>query len=784
MNTYKEEYDARKAKVVQYLTGTIEFLEKQEETADTINALEKYRKNVEENLFSIVLVGEFSVGKSKFLNALMHRYILPSYTAETTATVNFLRHTSQAPDHEEGIVYYKDGRKETLSELTRETLERVVCTRGDTDDVKVATSIDHVDLFLDSPFLEDGVMLVDSPGLNGVADHHREITEQQIKASNASIFMFSANQPGSKTDFEYLKYLKSQSGRVFLVLNMIDVIDPSQGETVEDVINKLKGNYLKQFPEEKTLPEIWPVSAEAALVARDDSIGRYKNVEEITTKERREELEKESRMEEFEQRLWQYLTQGERSREQMLGPVNRCLTILEERRSFFQKQITLLNEEQSVEELQAQKIALEDEIRTLQKERRKISPDLLKKVNEALDDAQNRGSAGCVQVKKEIKAEVEGSDSPDDLLAYSHDLPRLLSIRCQRIGTQMQDALRDDLLRIVEEEFDTWFDELEERMGQNIGQLEIPLNVEKLNLTPETISSNMARFEEWCAGKRKEIEEMEASAEKLEEDSMEARIAAKRIEAANEDMRSLRERLAYLQDNFVIPDAVHYQKEVHDEVKRKGLLGFFGNILFGKKSVVHQETVTDDSRKRAAEKQQEEQKKELQEEINDLKKRLRELSYPEKDSEFLAKKAEKIRLKQMKAEQEYENRQHEFMEEMQENAEKACRNMRKKILLYVEEVQEDYLHGLGIVLKRMKSGCIDAVRDLLNVNLDQQLEHTQQKLAELINLIDTKGEERAQKLNFAIEQEKSATDLIMQGNNLSAALEKQMNDHVKQEVLK
>lgn len=223
MNTYKEDYDVRKANVVEYLSQTIQFLEGREGMADTVAALEHYRRNVEEGLFSIVLVGEFSAGKSTFLNALMHKRILPSFTSETTATVNFLRHTSQSPNHEAGIVYYNDNRQQSIPELTLQALEKVVSTRGDTEDAKVAASVDHVDLFLESPLLQDGVMLVDSPGLNGVADHHREITERQIQASHASIFMFSARQPGSRTDFAYLRDLKSQSGNIFLVLNMIDV---------------------------------------------------------------------------------------------------------------------------------------------------------------------------------------------------------------------------------------------------------------------------------------------------------------------------------------------------------------------------------------------------------------------------------------------------------------------------------------------------------------------------------------------------------------------------------
>ena len=70
-------------------------------------------------------------------------------------------------DYEEGL---KDGSVKKLDELSVETLENVVSTRGDSEEAKIAATVNHVDLFLDSDFLKEGVMLVDSPGLNSNSD--------------------------------------------------------------------------------------------------------------------------------------------------------------------------------------------------------------------------------------------------------------------------------------------------------------------------------------------------------------------------------------------------------------------------------------------------------------------------------------------------------------------------------------------------------------------------------------------------------------------------------------
>ena len=190
-NEHLARYEERKEKIISLLQDTSDYLRESDKVADAESML-KLKEDVEKNLFSVVLVGEFSVGKSTFLNALMHRRILPSFKKETTATVNFLRHTSQAPHGEAGIVYYRDGTTKTLPDLNVKTIEKFVSTRGDSVHGKISETVEKVDLFLDSKFLKDGVMLVDSPGLNGITENLEAITRRQIKESHACIFMFTA----------------------------------------------------------------------------------------------------------------------------------------------------------------------------------------------------------------------------------------------------------------------------------------------------------------------------------------------------------------------------------------------------------------------------------------------------------------------------------------------------------------------------------------------------------------------------------------------------------------
>ena len=217
MNQYQAEHLKRKEEIMEWLKNAERFCEEELQNPDMLpeekeeyekvkKAITGQRENLEKDEFSIVLVGEFSAGKSTFLNALMGERLLPSFSSETTATINYLRHKEKAENGEAGHVYYEDGTRSIIEKADLKTIEKYVSTNGD----NVASRVKYVELFLDNKLLENNVTLVDSPGLGGVAQGHAERTEDQIRKSSAGIFVFNAEQPGKETDFQVLDDLHKQ----------------------------------------------------------------------------------------------------------------------------------------------------------------------------------------------------------------------------------------------------------------------------------------------------------------------------------------------------------------------------------------------------------------------------------------------------------------------------------------------------------------------------------------------------------------------------------------------
>ncbi len=84
--SYLNEYKQRKEAICSLL-GRASSIFKNIDEQDS-KSLEELQKITAEGKFSVVVAGQFSSGKSTFLNALMCEKYLPSFTKKTTASIN------------------------------------------------------------------------------------------------------------------------------------------------------------------------------------------------------------------------------------------------------------------------------------------------------------------------------------------------------------------------------------------------------------------------------------------------------------------------------------------------------------------------------------------------------------------------------------------------------------------------------------------------------------------------------------------------------------------------
>jgi len=266
---------------------------------DTLNNIEL---TTAKKAFKIAVVGEFSTGKSTFINAMIGRDLLSHATQEVTATITNIHNvprsdkryrTCDVTCYDGSVIHLKDDRK-LVEYTTTQSRER-----------DVVQDIRYVDYYTD--FMEEGadVVIVDTPGLNGMADGHRELTLEEVKQANYCIYLFGIRGMAD-TDKAVIRQLSHYQNRFIFVLNFIDQIKTSEGEDVREILEDIRcfleeDVFLGQKDKEYRL---FGVSSLKALASKDQNIKRlYQNDTRDIGRGERETLYEESDFKGFEEYL-------------------------------------------------------------------------------------------------------------------------------------------------------------------------------------------------------------------------------------------------------------------------------------------------------------------------------------------------------------------------------------------------------------------------------------------------------------------------------------------------
>ena len=235
------------------------------------NVLERLKTNT----FKLAVVGEFSSGKSTFLNALIGKDILKHGAQETTATITEIQNLSKDEMQETFDVYYinnqveKDIPIDKLIEYTS-TVSKIHNVAQEIKKVVIKTKM--FDQNAD-------ICLVDTPGLNGIADNHREQTIELIENSHACIYLMQVRGLGA-SDVEFIKYISKYQHNIIFVQNFIDELRELEGETVEQKLKEQKKILEEVFLKNKcdVNYSLVGMSARKALIARDKAIREYEGL--------------------------------------------------------------------------------------------------------------------------------------------------------------------------------------------------------------------------------------------------------------------------------------------------------------------------------------------------------------------------------------------------------------------------------------------------------------------------------------------------------------------------
>jgi tetratricopeptide (TPR) repeat protein len=176
----------------------------------------------------VTVMGEFSSGKSSFVNAFIGADVAPTGITPTTATINVVRYGRDRG----GRMVGADG---ATAELGWDAL--MAQLRALTPEA--ARAIDRVEILVPLPQLEK-IHIVDTPGLNSIQPEHEATARGFIARADAIIWVFTASQGGKASEKRALRSIRDEGKRVLGVLNKADQLSPEDtAEVVQFITGEL-----------------------------------------------------------------------------------------------------------------------------------------------------------------------------------------------------------------------------------------------------------------------------------------------------------------------------------------------------------------------------------------------------------------------------------------------------------------------------------------------------------------------------------------------------------------
>ena len=193
---------------------------------EALNALGEAILQLDE-LFLIVVVGEYNAGKSALINALLGDHVLEEGVTPTTARVTLVRWgealSEQIVNEDFAIVTYP---LELLKELN----------------------------------------LIDSPGTNAIIRRHELLTTEYVPRSDLVLFTTSADRPLTESERQFLEKILAWGKKIVMVINKADILE---GRVAVDEVRAFVAEHTAGIL--GYTPELFVLSAKLAEKANQTS---------------------------------------------------------------------------------------------------------------------------------------------------------------------------------------------------------------------------------------------------------------------------------------------------------------------------------------------------------------------------------------------------------------------------------------------------------------------------------------------------------------------------------
>ncbi len=176
------------------------------------------RRAIGDPAVRVVVAGEFKMGKSALVNALLESPVCPVDEDLATAVPTLVRWAA-TPEAHTTARSDSIGAEPIVSAIAYDDRADYCSEAGNHDNDR---GLQLVELGLPAPMLAAGMQLVDTPGVGGLASVHNAATVAALPAADAVLFVSDAAQELSAPELDFLRAACSACPVVIEVVSKID----------------------------------------------------------------------------------------------------------------------------------------------------------------------------------------------------------------------------------------------------------------------------------------------------------------------------------------------------------------------------------------------------------------------------------------------------------------------------------------------------------------------------------------------------------------------------------
>ena len=167
--------------------------------------------------------GHYSAGKSRLINNIIGRDILPVQSRESTAALTYIRYGNL----EQCIVHFLD-----KSEKNVELSELKKINQNDAKDIDL-DSIDYIEVFLPNDVLTTGMIIVDTPGINTIVQRHQDLAVDAIEQSGMIVYVLGTSP--TNVDKDFITQIDECGIDILFVRTKYDLINSAEEDSTASI---------------------------------------------------------------------------------------------------------------------------------------------------------------------------------------------------------------------------------------------------------------------------------------------------------------------------------------------------------------------------------------------------------------------------------------------------------------------------------------------------------------------------------------------------------------------